>query len=248
MSVRSRARTARLSRAAAVVAGLALATVMTTAANAGPAAAAPRPLSKCTATTGVIVAVDFGHWGGPVLRSCGTTPTTGYALLNQGGWNSAGTEHDGPGFICRIGYSGYHHGTQYPTPRQQACVQTPPANAYWAFWQAGRGQDSWTYSQDGAMSDRPGPGSVTLWVFGGTNLAGTAGTAVPTISPDSLRARATSAAAAGVLPIVNAPPVAARLSASHGSPMASIIAAAIALLLVAIGIGVATRRRRRERS
>jgi hypothetical protein len=221
-----------------------------TGATAGPATAAARPVSDCTATTGAIVAVDFAHWGGPVLRSCGTTPTTGYALLNQGGWDTTGTEHDGPGFICRIGYSGYRHGSQYPTAAQQACVDTPPASAYWAFWQAAPGQDTWTYSQLGAMSYHPSPGSVSLWIFGGTNLAGTAGSAVPPISPDSLRTDATRAAAAGTPAIVDAQPVAASASASRGSgsPWPSIIAVIAALLLVAAGVSVAMRRRRLERS
>jgi hypothetical protein len=219
-----------------------------TATSAGSATAAPRPLSDCTATSGVIVAVDFSHWGGPVLRSCGTTPTTGYALLNQGGWDTTGTEHDGPGFICRIGYSGYRHGSQYPTAAQQPCVNTPPATAYWAFWQAAPGRDAWTYSQLGAMSYHPSPGSVSLWVFGGTNLAGTVGSAIPTISPDSLRADVTRAAAAGTPAIVNAQPVAVSVTVSRGSPWPSIIAVVGALLLVTIGVSVAMRRRRLERS
>jgi hypothetical protein len=246
----SRGLTAALRRTGAALAGGLLVVAAVTAMTAGPATAAARPLSDCTATTGAIVAVDFSHWGGPVLRSCGTTPTTGYALLNQGGWQTAGTEHDGPGFICRIGYSGYRHGSQYPTAAQQACVETPPANAYWAFWQAGAGQDTWTYSQLGAMSYHPSAGSVSLWVFGGTNLTGTAGSAVPTISPDSLRADATRAAAAGTPAIVNAPPAAASASVSHssGSPWPSIIAVVAALLLVAAGVSVALRRRRLERS
>jgi MYXO-CTERM domain-containing protein len=243
MTGSNRRSAARLWKATAAAACLILTAMI--AANSAPAAATARPLSRCTATTGVIVAVDFGHWGGPVLRACGTTPTTGYALLNQGGWDTTGTEHDGPGFICRIGYGGYRHGIQYPTPAQQACVQTPPASAYWALWQAGRGQDSWTYSQAGAMSYRPGPGSVTLWVFGGTNLAGTAGSAVPTVSPDRLRA---PAAAAGAAPIVDAPPVAVRVSTSGGSPWPTIIAVAIAVLLGAAGLGAAARRRRVERT
>jgi hypothetical protein len=230
----------------ALLAGLGLLLITMTAASAGPARAASRPLSECSATRGVIVAVDFAHWGGPILRSCGTTPTTGYALLNQGGWDTAGTEHDGPGFICRIGYSGYRHGSQYPTPSQQACVQTPPASAYWASWQAGPGQDSWTYSQYGAMSYRPEPGSVSLWVFGGTNMAGTVGSALPPVSPDSLRAAV--AAAADTPAIVNAPPVSAITSVSHDSAAPTIIAVAIALLLVAAGITAAALRRRVERS
>jgi hypothetical protein len=158
------------------------------AATGSPARAAPEPAGDCTTTSGVIVAVDFAHWGGPVLRSCGSTPTTAYTLLNQGGWHTTGTGHDGPGFICRIGYAGYHGGTQYPTPAQESCVLTPPASAYWAFWYADRGQNQWSYSQAGPMGIQPQPGSVELWVFGGTNVNGTSGSAVPTITPASLRA------------------------------------------------------------
>jgi hypothetical protein len=193
-----------------------------------------RPLRDCTATAGVILAVDFGHWGGPVLRSCGSTPTTGYALLNQGGWHTTGTEHDGPGFICRIGYSGYRHDVQYPTPAQQACVQTPPAGGYWVLWLAGPGQQTWTYSQYGATTYHPQPGSISLWVFGGTNLGGTAGSAMPTISPQSLRT-----AAASHLGIINAPPVTASVSVSRGSAWPTLLVAA-----GAFGVW----RRRRERS
>jgi hypothetical protein len=163
---------------------------------AGPALATAEPMSHCTTTSGVVVAVDFAHFGGPVLRACGSTPTTAYGLLNQGGWHTTGTEHDGPGFICRIGYAGFDGGTQYPTPSQQACVLTPPASAYWAFWYANPGQSTWTYSQAGALSTNAAPGSVELWVFGGTNDGGTSGSAVPTISPGSLRATNTGGGAA----------------------------------------------------
>ncbi|HEY1914761.1 MAG TPA: hypothetical protein VGH27_04220 [Streptosporangiaceae bacterium] len=153
-----------------------------------PAWAAAEPTGDCTTTAGVIVAVDFAHWGGPVLRACGTTPTTSYTLLNQGGWHTSGDEHDGPAFICRIGYAGYQGGTQYPTAAQEACVLTPPSTAYWAFWYANPGQDSWTYSPTGAMSTNATPGSVELWTFGGTTSGGTSGSAVPGVSPGSLRA------------------------------------------------------------
>ena len=77
-------------------------------------------MRQCTTSSGVILAVDFSRWGGPLLRSCGTTPTTGYQLLNQGGWRTTGTQHDGPAFICRIGYAGHQGGTQYPTPSGRA--------------------------------------------------------------------------------------------------------------------------------
>lgn len=157
------------------------------AATTGQAAAAPRPIGQCTTRSGAVLAVDFSDWGGPILRSCGTTPTTGYELLNQGGWRTTGTGHDGPAFICRIGYSGYKGGKQFPTPAQDDCVLTPPATAYWSYWHADPGENTWEYSQLGAMLYKPKPGSVDLWIFGGTNIEGTKGR--PTVSPDQLRAR-----------------------------------------------------------
>ncbi|MFI7355748.1 hypothetical protein ACIBTP_17555 [Streptomyces avidinii] len=164
-------------------------TVAAFAATAAPAGAAPQPMGQCTTSSGVVLAVDFSHWGGPVYRSCGTTPTTGYELLNQGGWATTGTGHDGPAFICRIGYSGHQGGKQYPTPQQDDCVLTPPASAYWSYWHADPGRNTWEYSQLGAMLYKPKPGSVDLWIFGGTNIEGTEGK--PTVTPDQLRAENT---------------------------------------------------------
>ncbi|MFG2595760.1 hypothetical protein [Streptomyces sp. NPDC048462] len=160
-------------------------------ATAPSAAADPQPMGRCTTTSGVVLAVDFSHWGGPVYRSCGTTPTTGYELLNQGGWRTTGTGHDGPAFICRIGYSGQQGGKQYPTPQQDDCVLTPPASAYWSYWHADPGANTWEYSQLGAMLYKPKPGSVDLWIFGGTDIGGTKG--LPQFKPDQLRAHNTGA-------------------------------------------------------
>ncbi|MEV6580469.1 hypothetical protein AB0M92_20145 [Streptomyces sp. NPDC051582] len=170
-------------------------TLASLAATASPAAAAPQPVGQCTTSAGVVLAVDFSHWGGPVYRSCGTTPTTGYELLNQGGWATTGTGHDGPAFICRIGYSGHQGGRQYPTPEQDACVLTPPASAYWSYWHADPGQSTWTYSQLGAMLHKPEPGGVDLWIFGSTNIEGTEGK--PTVTPDQLRAHNAEPTGAG---------------------------------------------------
>ena len=239
------------SRSGRVVIGLVMLAMPAAAlSTGGPAAADAEPISHCTATSGVVVAVDFGPWGGPLLRSCGSTPATGYALLNQGGWQTRGTEHDGPAFICRISYAGYRHGIEYPTPGQQACVVTPPTNAYWAFWQAGPGQDTWNYSPAGAMSIHPAPGSVELWSFGSTNLAGTSGSAVPVISPRRLRSlgAAVGARQAGTQRIVNAPPVLRASAASDGgSAYPTVIAFGIAALLAAAAIVVSRRRARLAR-
>ncbi|MFF4445381.1 hypothetical protein [Streptomyces sp. NPDC001502] len=182
----SRNRTPRALARTAAALGL---TVAAFAATAAPAGAAPQPMGQCTTSSGVVLAVDFSRWGGPVYRSCGTTPTTGYELLNQGGWATTGTGHDGPAFICRIGYSGHQGGRQFPTPQQDDCVLTPPASAYWSYWHANPGQNTWEYSQLGAMLYKPKPGSVDLWIFGGTNIEGTEGK--PTVTPDQLRAKNT---------------------------------------------------------
>ncbi|MET9600534.1 hypothetical protein [Streptomyces sp. NPDC006459] len=210
-------------------------TVAACAATAAPAGAAPQPMGQCTTSSGVVLAVDFSRWGGPVYRSCGTTPTTGYELLNQGGWATTGTGHDGPAFICRIGYSGHQGGKQYPTPQQDDCVLTPPASAYWSYWHADPGRNTWEYSQLGAMLYKPKPGSVDLWIFGGTNIEGTEGK--PTVTPDQLRAKNTrptggpapqdTRTAAPLPPNVNTgprpenPPPAGQAPAATSPPVAS---------------------------
>lgn len=158
----------------------------------GSAHATALPMNRCSTTTGVVVAVDFGHWGGPVVRGCGSTPTTGYQLVNQGGFGTTGTAHDGPGFICRIRYSGFNGGASYPTAAEVGCGSTPPASASWAYWNADPGQGSWTLSPTGAASTHPVAGAVQAWTFGGGS---------PSFSPDAVRAHnsapAPSTSAAG---------------------------------------------------
>lgn len=154
--------------------------------NAGPASATALPLSSCSTSTGVILAVDFTPFGGGIYRACGSTPTSGWTLLHQGGWSTAGTQHDGPAFVCRIGYSGFSGGTQFPTASQEACVLTPPANHYWSYWHADAGQNTWSYSKSGAQGTSPGPGSVDAWVYGATDVNGSGGG--PSFSPAQVRA------------------------------------------------------------
>lgn len=234
-ALRTAVRTApAFGRAAAVLALLAAAVCGGMTVGAAPAAAAARPMSACTSTTGVVVAVDFSRWGGPLLRSCGTTPTTGYALLNQGGWQTTGTQHDGPAFICRIGYAGYQGGTQYPTSKNEACVLTPPATAYWSYWHADPGKNTWSYSQLGAMSYHPKPGSVDLWIFGATNITGTQGR--PAFPPDSVRAHnsapgapRTSQPAQHKAPTTKAPRRATTAPAEEPSPTVSGTTTAVTL-------------------
>ncbi|WP_051740109.1 prenyltransferase/squalene oxidase repeat-containing protein [Kitasatospora sp. MBT66] len=156
---------------------------------ANPRAAVADPIEDCTTTTGAIVAVDFGHWGGGVVRGCDADPSTGMNLLHKAGFTTAGTEHDGPAFICRLGTGSFNGGTQYPTPAEEPCTTTPQATAYWSYWIAAPGQQTWSYSQFGAATQKPKPGEVEAWVYGGTDIGGTSG--APSFTPDSVRARNT---------------------------------------------------------
>jgi hypothetical protein len=138
----------------------------------------------------VIVAVDFAPWGGNIERGCDATLTTGYDALYAAGFTTAGDEHDGPAFICRI--------DDDPPPSEDPCINTPPATAYWSYWHADAGQDTWTYSTLGAANYQPLPGSVDAWTFGSTDLGGTDGQ--PTFPPSAVRATNTTAT------ITTAPP------------------------------------------
>jgi hypothetical protein len=186
---------------------------------AAPAASAD-PIGNCTTTAGTIIAVDFAHWGGPVVRGCGIAPSNGYTLLHAAGFSTAGDAHDGPGYICRIGNQAFAAGTQYPTPAQDACIVTPPSTAYWSYWSAPAGRDTWSYSSVGALGAHPQPGEVDLWVFGGTDLGGTTGSAVPRISPDSVRAHNVSPTGGpqpGGSPTTHAPASPTPTAGSHAS-------------------------------
>ncbi len=59
-------------------------------------------VGECMARAGTIVAVDFAHWGGPIVRGCAINEPSGYALLHAAGFTTAGDSHDGTTFICRL--------------------------------------------------------------------------------------------------------------------------------------------------
>lgn len=159
--------------AAAAGCGAVLAAAASTATPAGA-----DPITDCSTTTGVVVVVDFSHFGGTVDRGCASTPTTGLDALHAAGFATAGTSEYGARFVCRI--------DTLPTPTQTPCTSTPPTSAYWANWYAVPGQTTWSYAQLGTMTYRPPPGSVTAWVFGSTT--GGTGSARPSVTPTQVRA------------------------------------------------------------
>lgn len=130
-------------------------------AMAGAAVAAPAvgAAPACTATSGVLVVVDFGSLGGGVVQRClGMPPDTGYDALRAAGFRTAGTVHDGPAFVCRI--------DDRPSPAVEPCTDTPPTTAYWSYWDGNVGTNRWEYSNEGAMSATPKAGQVEGWSFG----------------------------------------------------------------------------------
>jgi hypothetical protein len=215
----------RLLAAGFVAASVAAVVVLPT-----PNAAARPP--TCSRARGTIVAVDFGHWGGPVVAGCGVAAGSGYQLLHDGGFSTAGTVHDGPGFVCRLGNEKFRNGTQFPTAHEDPCVVTPPESAYWSYWTAGRHSNAWSYDGLGAMSDVPVSGGVELWQFGGKG-------AQPSVTPDQLRARATQTT-------TQSAPAAPAAEGTSASPAPAIAAGAIVVVLGG-GAGFTVWRRRRAR-
>ncbi len=134
--------------------------------TAAPTSAA---LAGCTTTSGVTVVVDLSHWGRGVVTACAPgTPTSGLAALRAAGVSVTGTQRYGTAFVCRL--------SGLPAAAEEACVDTPPASAYWAYFHASGG--AWVSSTLGASSYRPAVGSIEGWAFG----AGGA----PAVSPGSL--------------------------------------------------------------
>ena len=168
------------------------------------------PIADCSTTQGEIVVVDFSPWGGNIVRGCAATLSTGYAGLQAAGFTTAGDDHDGPALICRL--------DDDPPPSQDACVNTPPASAYWSDWHAAAGQNTWSYSTQGPMSYEPQPGSVDAWVFGGTNVAGTNGQ--PTFTPAQVRATNIDPVGSGDTTTTVPPTTPPTTAASAGPPAA----------------------------
>lgn len=149
-----------LSAATAVVAAAGSLSASVSLLRAAPAGAA----TAVDCSTGVIVAVDFSHWESGVTDAvCDTMlpANAAYALVATG-FDPTPVSTYGLDFICQIAGAG---AVEYP--QGEDCSTTPPADAYWSFWYANRNQESWTYSNVGAMSLAPQAGSVEGWVFGG---------------------------------------------------------------------------------
>lgn len=123
----------------------------------------------CKSDEGVTVVVDFQQLGGTTIVRCNPRRTRGTGLdaLKGAGFQVAGVQRWGEGFICRIenrpsatekipikGNEGY----------REHCVDTPPAAGYWSYWHAGN-NCAWEYSQWGVKNRDFVPGGFEGWSF-----------------------------------------------------------------------------------
>jgi hypothetical protein len=130
----------------------------------GPAAA-----QTCSTGDGVSVVADFHELGGGVQTAC--VPSgggrTAASLFEAAGFALDFVQRQ-PGFVCRV--SGQ--------PASDPCVNTPPADAYWALYWSDGNSARWTYATLGAGSQTaPAGGSVAL------SWTGSSGRSQPGVAP-----------------------------------------------------------------
>jgi len=142
------------------------------------AVSAPRrgaAASACSDSVGVTVIVDFTHFGGAIERGCDPgEAANALDAVRTAGFTTAGTARYGDAFVCRI--------DSQPSPKSEACTDTPPAKSSWSFYYARSTDKAWTYSSVGVLSYRPAPGTLLAFAFGNFAKPGVlpSGAAVPT--------------------------------------------------------------------
>jgi hypothetical protein len=111
----------------------------------------------CTDNVGITVVIDFQELDPGVanVRCVPAAVTSGLDALTQAGIAWEGTSRF-PGLVCRIAGK--------PGTNTEPCVNAPPLSAYWEYWIAPRG-GQWCFSNVGAGSRTPPPGSTEGWSF-----------------------------------------------------------------------------------
>ncbi|MFJ7213630.1 ABC transporter substrate-binding protein [Amycolatopsis sp. NPDC098790] len=141
------------------------------------------------ALTGVTVVVDFQELGGTTITRCSPNPSpgaarTGIAAIQDAGIAVAGTAQWGLGFVCRLenrpSATEVIPITGNPTYKE-GCIRTPPASAYWSYWNADGSGNTWTYSSYGALNRTVVPGGFEGWSFSLNKTAST--NPVPRVTP-----------------------------------------------------------------
>lgn len=141
----------------------------------GPAAALPDVDTGkgtpgfCPTSVGVTVVIDFQQLGGTTIVRCfpSGSPGTGLDALKGAGFQIAGVQRWGEAFICRIeNRPSASESIPIATDPNyhEACINTPPATAYWSYWHAGN-NCAWEYSQWGVKNRNFTPGGFEGWSF-----------------------------------------------------------------------------------
>lgn len=124
---------------------------------AGPAAPSQAASTQASSCEGVTMVVEFNRLGGgDQIRCAPGDPDSGVAALKAAGYTPTRAAQEAGYFLCRIDGK----------PADDPCQRASPEDAYWSYWHAEPG-GSWTFSNAGAASYDPAPGSVEGWSFGG---------------------------------------------------------------------------------
>lgn len=145
------------------------------------APAAPASAAACSGTSGVTVVVNSTAYCAP------GDPASGMAALQAVA--SVVQVQSQPGFVCRVD----------GVPAADPCVRTPPTTAYWSYWHAQPG-GTWQYSNVGAASYDPAPGSVEGWSFGSGGRPGIDPPPAPAPAPPASSASPTQPAPSAAPP------------------------------------------------
>jgi hypothetical protein len=101
------------------------------------ATSAAATASGCSSGEGVTVVVDFHDLGGGLQQTCDAEGggRDGASLFVRAGYQLTPVQKQ-PAFVCRIN----------GVPADDPCVNTPPADAYWALWWSDGTDGRWSYS------------------------------------------------------------------------------------------------------
>jgi hypothetical protein len=134
--------------------------------------ASPASAASCTTASGVTVVVDFHELGGGAQSVCDSGGAGKYAatLFGESGFSLARVQRE-QGFVCRVNNA--------PSPDQEACVNTPPTDAYWGLWWSNGTSGSWTYASSGVDSLKVPAGGSVAFSWNGSSTKSPPGTTPP---------------------------------------------------------------------
>ncbi len=136
-----------------------VAAVLTAAAGLVGLSTAPAEAALCSGS-GVNVVVDFNGLGGGVQKGCDPRGANRRAseVFPAAGFGLTYASRQ-PGFVCRV----------KGTPKSDPCVNTPPADAYWAlYWSDGK-SGSWSYSSTGVSGLKVPSGGFVAFSWQGSS-------------------------------------------------------------------------------